>query len=169
MLDTTPEAQVSHLLDTLGEALEAGDIDTAVDQFQDECYWRDLVSFTWNIKTLEGKDSVRAMLEQQLTAVKPTQWTVDTNETVTDDGGIVTGWFNFETEVARGDGHVRLKDGKMLDPAHHDGRAQGPRGTARLERRARRRITVPASTVRPGRKSARRKRARSATRPSPTA
>ncbi len=63
MLDATPEGRLNHVLTQLGEALEASDLDRALALFQDDCYWRDLVAFTWNIKTLEGKDAVRAMLE----------------------------------------------------------------------------------------------------------
>ena len=57
MLDVTAEGRVSHVLTNLGEALAAGDLDRALALFQDDCYWRDLVSFTWNIKTVEGKDA----------------------------------------------------------------------------------------------------------------
>ena len=30
--------------------------------FAPESYWRDLVAFTWNIKTIEGRDEIRDML-----------------------------------------------------------------------------------------------------------
>ena len=71
MLDVTAEGRVSHVLTNLGEALAAGDLDRALRIFQDDCYWRDLVTFTWNIKTVEGKDAIRAMLKAQLSSVKP--------------------------------------------------------------------------------------------------
>ena len=73
MLDKAPNKKLSDLLDTFGAALAAGDIDKAVDCFQVDCYWRDLVTFTWNLKTMEGRDQVRDMLESQLPAVKPSQ------------------------------------------------------------------------------------------------
>ena len=113
MLDTTPEARADHVLKTFGAALEAGDIDAAVDQFADTCYWRDLVSFTWNIKTVEGKDAVRAMLESQLAGVKPTNWALNPDEAVTDEDGLLTAWFTFETEVSRGYGLVRIQGDKI--------------------------------------------------------
>ena len=46
MLDTTTDAEVTTLLDTFGAALERGDIAAVTDCFQDDCYWRDLVTFT---------------------------------------------------------------------------------------------------------------------------
>jgi putative flavoprotein involved in K+ transport len=113
MLDTTGEARAAGVLQTFGNALQAGDIETAVAQFADTCYWRDLVSFTWNIKTLESKDAIRDMLESQLATVKPSSWALAPSEIVTEEGGVTTAWFTFETEVARGYGLMRLKDEKI--------------------------------------------------------
>ena len=53
--------KISAWLSAFGEALERQDIETAVGMFAPECYWRDLVSFTWNIVTFEGRDAVGAI------------------------------------------------------------------------------------------------------------
>lgn len=111
MLDTTTHDQVTEFLNAFGGALERGDIDAAVGMFQTDCYWRDLVAFTWNIKTLEGPDQVRDMLVAQLSVTQPTGWKIAEGEPVTEDGGITTAWISFETATARGYGMVRLKDG----------------------------------------------------------
>ena len=113
MLDTTLTDQTQAFLDAFGTALEQEDIDAATEMFQDDCYWRDLVSFTWNIKTVEGKDQVADMLRHQLATTKPTGWKVAEGETPTEDGGVTTAWIEFETAVARGYGLVRLKDGRI--------------------------------------------------------
>ncbi|MEM1299820.1 MAG: NAD(P)/FAD-dependent oxidoreductase [Pseudomonadota bacterium] len=109
MLDTTPEARAGHMLATLGEALEKGLIEAAVSLFAETCYWRDLVSFTWNIRTMEGRDQVREMLTAQLSDVKPTNWALNPDEAVTDEDGITTAWFTFETGVSRGYGLMRMQ------------------------------------------------------------
>ena len=44
MLDTRLQNQTQSFLDEFGAALETGDINAVVEMFQDECYWRDLVS-----------------------------------------------------------------------------------------------------------------------------
>ncbi|WP_406856910.1 NAD(P)/FAD-dependent oxidoreductase [Alsobacter sp. KACC 23698] len=111
MLDTTPTARVNAILSRFDEALQAGDIDKAVSFFAPECYWRDLVAFTWNIKTLEGRDQVRDMLAACLAGTKPSGWRVADNEPATENGGMLEAWIAFETGVARGYGLVRLKDG----------------------------------------------------------
>ncbi|WP_187430900.1 hypothetical protein ROLI_009530 [Roseobacter fucihabitans] len=111
MLDATHDAEVQGVLDSLGEALSRGDVDTAVALFQSDSYWRDLVSFTWNLRTMEGPDAVRDMLNTQMAAVKPANWQIAPGEVATHDGGITTAWITFETDVSRGYGLIRIKDG----------------------------------------------------------
>ena len=77
--------------------------------FQEACYWRDLVAFTWNIKTVEGKDQVADMLTHQLNTTKPSAWKLAEGEVPTEEDGITTAWISFETAVARGYGLLRLK------------------------------------------------------------
>ena len=113
MLDTTLQGQAQAFLDEFGGALEAGDIAAVKAMFVEDCYWRDLVTFTWNIKTMEGPDEVGAMLESQLASTRPSNWRVAEGEEVTEEDGIVTAWIQFETGVARGYGMVRLRDGKI--------------------------------------------------------
>ena len=107
---TTATESASDWLSRFGAALEGGDIDGAAAMFAAESYWRDLVSFTWNIKTLEGPAEIADMLRAQLEHVQPTGFALvgDPNEA----DGVVDGWFDFETAVARGHGHVRLRNGE---------------------------------------------------------
>ena len=111
MLDKTPTARVQAFLDRFGGALEAGRIDEAVNMFAEECYWRDLVTFTWNLKTAEGRGEVRDMLEAQLALTKPSAWQVAEGEEASEADGVTQAWITFETAVARGYGLIRLKDG----------------------------------------------------------
>jgi putative flavoprotein involved in K+ transport len=109
MSEASPTADVSAWLASFGTALERGDVAVAADHFEEEGFWRDLVSFTWNIRTLEGRDEIAAMLEATLTSVQPSGWAIDGD--ATEAGGITEAWITFETAVARGRGHVRLRDG----------------------------------------------------------
>jgi putative flavoprotein involved in K+ transport len=111
MLEESPSTKIDTILAKLGRALEQGDIDAAVNLFQADCYWRDLVTFTWNLRTLEGPEQVRAMLKAQLAATAPRNFRQDPNEQASDGDGVTDGWFEFETGVARGYGHIRLKNG----------------------------------------------------------
>jgi len=111
MLDVSPATKIDTVLSKLGTALEAGDIDAAIHLFQADCHWRDLVAFTWNLKTLEGREEIRDMLQSQLAAIKPSGLVQDGKEPASEGGGVTEGWFEFETATARGYGHIRLKDG----------------------------------------------------------
>jgi putative flavoprotein involved in K+ transport len=102
-----PTRQVSAWLGRLGAALDRQDARRAADLFDDECYWRDLISFTWNIKTLEGKDQIQAMLAATIADVTPGNWQIAGE--ATKENGVTAGWFTFETAVARGKGYLRLK------------------------------------------------------------
>lgn len=109
MLDRTPAARVGAVLKRLDAALQAGDVDEAVTLFSGACYWRDLVAFTWNIKTVEGRDGVRDLLTHCLVHVRPRDWRLAEGEVPTEADGVTQAWFAFDTEVARGYGLVRLK------------------------------------------------------------
>lgn len=113
MLEKAPNGKLAAFVERFGKALETGDIAAAVDLFATDCYWRDLVAFTWNIKTLEGRDAIRSMLESQLSATKPSGWTLSRTEDAVEADGVLEGWFTFETGVARCRGHVRLRDGRI--------------------------------------------------------
>jgi putative flavoprotein involved in K+ transport len=113
MLDSTVTDQTQAFLDSFGKALEDGDIAAARDMFLDDCYWRDLVTYTWNIKTVEGKAQVADMLRHQLATTRPSNWQLADGEVPTEEGGVTTAWITFETDVARGYGMVRLKEGKI--------------------------------------------------------
>ena len=48
-------AAVSAWLSKLEAALKNSDTKAASALFAEDCYWRDLISFTWNIITLDRK------------------------------------------------------------------------------------------------------------------
>ncbi len=111
MLDTTPQSRAQAVLSKFEAALVAEDAEAAAQMFAPESYWRDLVSFTWNIKTVEGRDEIKDMLRACLPRVKPRNWALADNETVTDAGGVLEAWFTFETEAGRGYGLMRASSG----------------------------------------------------------
>ncbi len=97
-------------LSTFAAALARGDAASAAAQFDSECYWRDLIAFTWNIKTSEGRDAIADMLKATLATARPTNWKLDGE--ATESSGITEAWFTFETAFTHGKGHLRLKGDK---------------------------------------------------------
>ena len=106
----SPTQQVAVWLSALEAALEGADLSAAMELFAEESYWRDLISFTWNIKTAENKAEIRAMLEATLSSTRPGRWRIEGEASA--DGPVTEAWFTFETAVSGGKGHVRLKEGK---------------------------------------------------------
>ena len=110
MTASDPQSQAQGWLSAFEKALSSNNIAAAVAMFEADCYWRDLVSFTWNITTAEGQASVTDLLNSTLSKVKPSHWQVDGQATHAD--GVTEAWFTFETGVGRGKGLVRLKGDK---------------------------------------------------------
>ncbi len=107
---STPTAQVSSWLADFGTAVSRGDFGRATSMFGDESYWRDLVSFTWNLKTAEGPQQIQAMLEATMPNAKPSNFVIQGEGS--EANGVTEGWFTFETATGRGRGHLRLIGGK---------------------------------------------------------
>ncbi|MGH3260882.1 MAG: NAD(P)-binding domain-containing protein, partial [Trebonia sp.] len=99
-------------LDAFQEALTARDADAAAALFADESYWRDIVSFTWNITTVEGVTGVADLLRATLDHVDPVGFGV--TEPPTEADGVITALIAFQTRVGRGSGLLRLVDGKAF-------------------------------------------------------
>ena len=106
----TPTQIVNAWLARFGKALAAKDTVAAAKLFDADSYWRDLVAFTWNIKTMEGPAAIAGMLKATLASVRPSHWKIEGE--ASEGGGITEAWITFETATARGRGHLRLKGGK---------------------------------------------------------
>ena len=106
--DVTPAQRVDAWLADFEAALAVRDIDRVAGMFAVDSFWRDLVSFTWNLKTMEGREQITDMLTTRLAGTDPSGFR--TRETPTADEGVTTAFIEFETAVGRGVGHLRLKD-----------------------------------------------------------
>jgi putative flavoprotein involved in K+ transport len=127
-------AQVTSWLSDFAAALSAGDPAAAAALFAEDCYWRDLVAFTWNIKTLEGRAAIAGMLGQTLPRVQPAGWKVTDGEEPAQADGVAEAWIDFETAVGRGRGHLRLRDGRcwtLLTTLHELKGHEEPAGRGR--------------------------------------
>lgn len=136
MDQTSPTKNATLWLARFSDALTADDADAAAALFVEDGFWRDLLAFTWNIVTLEGRPAIADMLAAQLGHVDVRSFTLDGEAEA--GGGITTAWFLFETGMARGRGILRLRDGlcwtlltSMTELIGHEEKigAQRPLGT----------------------------------------
>ncbi|MCV7191468.1 NAD(P)/FAD-dependent oxidoreductase [Mycolicibacterium brumae] len=111
----TPQQRVDTWLAGFEAALAAGDVQQVVAMFGADSYWRDLVAFTWNLKTVEGRDQIADMLSHRLADTAPSGFR--TREAPTVDGDVVAAFIEFETATGRGAGHLRLRP----EPGDEDG------------------------------------------------
>ena len=91
-------------------ALTSRDIAAVTGLFHADASWRDLLSFTWNIKTLEGHSAIAAMLDATLATTAPVGWRmVGPAETL---GSETRAWIAFETTAAHCSGRLTLRGGR---------------------------------------------------------
>ena len=134
MLDEALDAAVVAVLDRLNDAMDAKDAAAVAALFEADGYWRDLVAFTWNIRTMQGRDEIAAMLAAQLPAIRPRGFTITPGEAAEDGGGFQQAWVDFETEAGRGHGHIRIREGTiwtLLTTLKELKGAEEPRGPTR--------------------------------------
>ncbi|WP_179466304.1 flavin-containing monooxygenase [Mycolicibacterium vinylchloridicum] len=111
----TPQQRVDAWLAGFEAALAARDIDAATATFATDSFWRDLVSFTWNIKTVEGRNEIAGMLSACLDGTDPSGFR--TREAPTTEGDVTSAFIEFETSAGRGVGHLRLRSESGTDQA----------------------------------------------------
>ncbi|GAA4755284.1 flavin-containing monooxygenase [Actinomycetospora chibensis] len=104
---TQAGTRVDAWLTQFTEALNAGDADRAASLFADESYWRDLVSFTWNLITVEGPGGVSELVSSDA-ARQATPVSFEVSGEPTEADGVTEAWLKFETAIGRGTGHLRL-------------------------------------------------------------
>lgn len=108
----SPQERVDAWLADFESALAERNIERVVGKFATDSFWRDLVAFTWNLKTLEGHDGITDMLTARLTDTDPSGFRTAETPTEEFDGEhvITSAFIEFETAVGRGKGHLRLRD-----------------------------------------------------------
>src|SRR6478609_8186396 len=107
---TTATETAERWLAAFNGALEKGDTAAVSELFLETSFWRDLVALTWNVTTVENPDGIRAMLDATLAHTRPRGFR--TTEPATETEGVIEAWIAFETEAGRGNGLLRLRDGK---------------------------------------------------------
>jgi len=107
MSSSTPTQRATGWLQAFGAALASDQPAQASALFDTDSYWRDLVAFTWNIRTQEGPAAIADMLAARAADTAASNFALEGEATEAD--GVVDAWFTFETRVARGRGHLRLK------------------------------------------------------------
>ncbi|MBJ7290143.1 NAD(P)/FAD-dependent oxidoreductase [Williamsia sp.] len=102
-----PQVRVDDWLGAFETALSTRDIERVAGMFATDSFWRDLVTFTWNLTTVEGRDGISDMLTDCLMTTDPSGF--HTTEVPEYADGVISAWIAFETSASRGKGHLRLR------------------------------------------------------------
>jgi len=92
-------------------ALSQGDANAVAALFVEGGLWRDLSAFTWDIRTLEGRDAIAAMVRANPEAAQATAFKRSPRATPPHDG---EGFITFETAHGLCRGYARLQGGRCL-------------------------------------------------------
>lgn len=111
--DADLTTRVDEWLAQFERALSANDVEGLARTFHADCYWRDVLAFTWRITTFRGVDNVVAELLAQCGRTCPSGFSADRRRTppraVRRAGAdAIEAIFAFETATGRGDGVLRL-------------------------------------------------------------
>lgn len=111
---STPQARVEDWLERFSAALQSRDVEGVVEQFEPEGLWRDMVSMTFNIATMEGRDAIERMLRATLSSVEPSDWAVESAEAKSLEGlgSWDEGWLTFQTREFTAKAVVRVREGR---------------------------------------------------------
>ncbi|MEN9391581.1 MAG: hypothetical protein RL017_879 [Pseudomonadota bacterium] len=101
---------IQNWLNDFNSALLSKNLESVTALFNDDCYWRDLLCFTWNIKTLEGKKEIHAMLQCCLNNTQPSNWQL--NKIISEEENKIEAIISFETAKTIGTGYLRLINDK---------------------------------------------------------
>ena len=113
--DASAREVCSAWLAGFAEALENGDAPAAAAMFSEEGYWRDLLAFTWDLRTFQGRARIAAALEATAPATRASAFRLQESQApewaVRDGVRCAEAFILFETPLVRGRGHLRLTDG----------------------------------------------------------
>ncbi len=104
-------------LSTFETALEHFDRAAFDALFVEDSHWRDVLAFTWDVRTTSGAADIVAILSRRTTATKARNFEVDRNRTpprlVTRTGkDVIEAIFRFDTACGPAEGVVRLVSGE---------------------------------------------------------
>jgi putative flavoprotein involved in K+ transport len=95
--------QTARWLEAFASALAQGDPRAVAKLFVPECCWRDLLAFTWDIRTHEGRDCLSFLFNKS-----SSKWKSENLPVFSADES----WFSFSTADGPCVGHVRLREGR---------------------------------------------------------
>ena len=114
----SPVAVAQQWLTRLESVLKNNDIASLPNLMHQDSWWRDMLAFSWDLRTIHGLDKLSAYFSDNLSHTAPSNFKLkDTGKFAPNVQSPIEGleWvesmFSFETKVGRGKGMLRLVQG----------------------------------------------------------
>lgn len=98
---------VQSWLDAFSQACAAADSGRLEGLFVEQCFWRDLLAFTWDLRTFEGRPQVLQAFKETVRDIQPGSFRVSGQQPSASEA-----WITFETALGRGEGFIRLQESR---------------------------------------------------------
>ena len=113
LADIDPQSAAAAWLSAFDATLSSGDANAAAALFLRDGHWRDLVSFTWHILTMNGTSEIAATLARTVPAIRPHGFRIAPNRVaprLVNRAGrrTIEALFGFETAIGQASGILRL-------------------------------------------------------------
>ena len=105
-----PAGLASEWLEAFETAAGLGDVESFLTLFADDCWWRDVLTVTWDLRTMRGPAAVRRLAGERLTSVRFRDLAIDDRLPANLEQGVITAAFTFQTRIAYVRGLVRLRE-----------------------------------------------------------
>ena len=114
---------VTRWLNAFETALAQGNAEAAAAMFSADGHWRDLVAFTWHIRTFSNRDAIRAAIVEHALRVRAHNFRIAQGRVpprVVKRAGVETieALISFETAIGKGSGVLRLVPGQAEAARH---------------------------------------------------
>ena len=97
---------------TFANYIQANDVDGILDRLVEDAFWRDMLAFTWDLRTFYGRDRIKQFLVDRLSITELSKLELDTTSAALwrpyPDIAWVQTFFTFSTAVGTGSGIFRL-------------------------------------------------------------
>lgn len=117
--DLDAKKVASEWLDAFASYVGSGDVDSLMELFVEDAYFRDILALTWDFRTFEGAQEIKPFFQDRLSEAKPSSFKLKDEylglQQPFPDIAWIQALFDFETPVGIGSGIFRLvpvSDGK---------------------------------------------------------
>jgi len=114
----SPVAVAQQWLTRLESVLKNNDIAALPNLMHQDSWWRDMLAFSWDLRTIHGLDKLSAYFSENLSHTAPSNFKLKDNgkfapnvQSPIEGMEWVESMFSFETKVGRGKGMLRLVQG----------------------------------------------------------